>query len=147
MRDSGWMLVQALRYFGIAARFVSGYLIQLVADQKALDGPSGTRQGFHRPAHGPKPVYRLARGWVGLDPTSGLLAGEGHIPLACDCHPASSATRGRFHRCLQITLDFEMTVTRIHEDPRVTKPYSDAQWREIEALGERIDGTWRPMCV
>jgi uncharacterized protein (DUF2126 family)/transglutaminase-like putative cysteine protease len=137
-RDSGWMLVQALRYFGIAARFASGYLIQLVADQKALDGPSGTDKDF-TDLHAWAEAYLPGAGWVGLDPTSGLLAGEGHIPLACTAIPSSAAPVSGFTDVCESVLDFEMTVTRIHEDPRVTKPYSDAQWREIDALGERID--------
>jgi uncharacterized protein (DUF2126 family) len=137
-RDSGWLLVQALRHFGIAARFASGYLVQLVADQKALDGPSGTERDF-TDLHAWAEAYLPGAGWVGLDPTSGLLAGEGHIPLACTAIPSSAAPVTGFTDVCQSTLDFRMTVTRIHEDPRVTKPYADSQWHEIDQLGQRID--------
>ena len=137
-RDSAWLLVQILRNFGIAARFASGYLIQLVADQKSLDGPSGTDKDF-TDLHAWCEAYLPGAGWVGFDPTSGLMAGEGHIPLACTAIPSSAAPVSGFTDRCESTLDFKMTVTRIHEDPRVTKPYSETQWKAITALGESVD--------
>ncbi len=137
-RDSAWLLVQFLRHFGLAARFASGYLIQLVADQKPLDGPAGTLKDF-TDLHAWCEAYVPGAGWIGLDPTSGLLTGEGHIPLACTALPSSAApVTGSTDEC-RSTLDFGMTVTRIHEDPRVTKPYTPAQWTAIDKLGERVD--------
>jgi len=137
-RDSGWLLVQILRNLGLAARFVSGYLIQLVPDVKSLDGPSGATTDF-TDLHAWTEVYLPGAGWIGLDPTSGLLAGEGHLPLAATPDPFSAAPiTGAVDEC-EATLEHGMHVRRIYESPRVTKPYTDAQWQEIDALGHRID--------
>jgi uncharacterized protein (DUF2126 family)/transglutaminase-like putative cysteine protease len=138
-RDSAWLLVQALRHLGLAARFVSGYLVQLTADVKSLDGPSGTEVDF-TDLHAWAEVYIPGAGWIGLDATSGLLAGEGHIPLACTADYISAApVTGGFTGKANIEFSFSNTVTRIHEDPRVTKPYSEEQWGQINALGQKID--------
>ena len=137
-RDSGWLLVNVLRHLGLASRFVSGYLIQLVADVKSLDGPSGTDRDF-TDLHAWTEVYLPGAGWVGLDPTSGLLAGEGHIPLACTPHPVSAAPiTGAIEEC-ETTFEHAMSVRRVVESPRVTKPYSDEQWRAVDEFGRRIE--------
>jgi uncharacterized protein (DUF2126 family)/transglutaminase-like putative cysteine protease len=156
-RDSAWLLVAILRKLGLAARFVSGYLIQLKPDVKSLDGPSGTTVDF-TDLHAWCEVYLPGAGWVGLDATSGLFCGEGHLPLAATADPQTASPITGFFSLDDseiVTRDpdisrpdankpkekfeFHMSVTRLHEDPRVTKPYTPEQWTAIEKMGHQVD--------
>lgn len=141
-RDSAWVLVHLMRHLGIAARFCSGYIIQLKADQKPVDGgPEGPSEDF-TDLHAWAEIYLPGAGWVGLDPTSGLLAGEGHIPLCASAHYRNAApiTGGLYAADdVETTFEFDMKVQRIRETPRVTLPYTPEQVSSIEALGHVID--------
>jgi uncharacterized protein (DUF2126 family)/transglutaminase-like putative cysteine protease len=137
-RDSAWLLCQLLRGLGLASRFVSGYLVQLTPDVKSLDGPNGPQSDF-TDLHAWCEVYLPGAGWIGLDPTSGLLAGEGHIPLAATPDPQSAAPiTGAVDEC-RSEFAVEMSVTRIFESPRVTRPYTEEQWRDMDRLGRQVD--------
>jgi uncharacterized protein (DUF2126 family) len=145
-RDFAWLMVNTLRQLGFAARFVSGYSIQLVADQKPVEGPVGVLQDV-TDLHAWTEVYLPGAGWIGLDSTSGLFCGEGHIPLACTADPGSAApVTGSYSwqsddddDKVEESFKFEMTVTRIEDRPRPTKPFSDEQWEQLIACGDQVE--------
>ncbi len=137
-RDTAWLVVEVLRHVGLAARFVSGYLVQLKPDVAPLTGPKGPSEDF-TDLHAWAEVYVPGAGWIGLDATSGLLAAEGHIPLACSVDPSGAApVSGGLEPC-EVEFRHHMSVSRVLETPRVTRPYEPSEWRALDALGNEVD--------
>ena len=137
-RDQAWLLCQLLRHFGFATRFASGYLVQLVPDEIAVDGPKGTTKDF-TDLHAWTEVYLPGAGWVGFDPTSGLITGEDHIPLCCSPSPGSaSPISGALEPCESV-MEFKMELTRIYEPSKSSKPYTPHEWQQIYDLGHQVD--------
>ncbi len=134
-RDSAWLMVEILRHLSIAARFVSGYLIQLAPDEDAGDGVKSDSADLHAWAE----AFLPGAGWIGIDPTSGLFAGEGHIPLVCTPNAAKAAPIGGTVERAGVEFDFSMSVRRVNAAPSLSNPFSDEEWEKVRAVAHAVD--------
>src|SRR3984885_7790987 len=137
-RDSAWLLVQTLRHLGIAARFVSRYLIQLAADESAAEGPGGPQTDsadFHAWAE----AFLPGAGWIGMDPTSGLCAGEGHIPLVCTPNASKAAPIEGTIEPANVDFGYSISVRRLNDAPRSSAPFTEEAWLHVEQVAHRVD--------
>jgi uncharacterized protein (DUF2126 family) len=137
-RDVATLLIALLRSRGLAARFASGYLIQLTDEGMIPDQPRGVSRDVVD-LHAWAEVFLPGAGWIGLDATSGLLCGEGHIPLACTASPALAAPLEGTSDQPAAEVSFAMTLGRLGHEPRPTAPYTDETWGALLGAGERID--------
>ena len=137
-RDSAVLLVAALRARGLAARFVSGYLIQLADEGMIPDQPRGLDRDVVD-LHAWAEVYLPGAGWIGLDATSGLLCGEGHVPLCAVASPAHAAPLDGTSDTPADQVSFATSITRLGHEPRPTAPYPDEVWTALLAAADRAD--------
>jgi uncharacterized protein (DUF2126 family) len=137
-RDSAWLLVQILRHLGIAARFVSGYLIQVAAEEHAPGDPS-TAQNDSADFHAWAEAFLPGAGWIGMDPTSGLFAGEGHIPLVCTPSAARAAPIEGTVGSAQVDFTYAISIRRLNEVPRPSRPFSPEDWAQVERVAQQVD--------
>ncbi len=113
-RDFAALLLEACRCWGLASRFVSGYML---CEATAAGGAS---------THAWAEVYLPGAGWKGFDPTSGLMTGAQHVPVAVSRNPENAAPvagsfEGRINDCLG--LQVEVRVTQIDKPtPSASEP-------------------------
>lgn len=139
-RDSAVLIVALLRARGIAARFVSGYLIQLTDEGMIPNEPRGVSRDVVD-LHAWAEAYVPGAGWIGLDGTSGLLTGEGHIPLACTATPLHAAPLDGTSDVAADRVEFGTTIARLGHEARPTAPFTDEIWGELLAAGDRADAS------
>jgi uncharacterized protein (DUF2126 family)/transglutaminase-like putative cysteine protease len=137
-RDSAWLLVQVLRHLGIASRFVSGYLIQLAPDERSPDDTTSP-QSDSADLHAWAEAFLPGAGWIGLDPTSGLFTGEGHIPLVCTPSASKAAPIGGTVEPANVEFDYTMSIRRVNEAPRLSRPFTNEEWSRVEQLAHNVD--------
>jgi uncharacterized protein (DUF2126 family)/transglutaminase-like putative cysteine protease len=137
-RDSAVLLAAVLRGRGLAARFVSGYLVQPTDEGMIPDQPRGVSRDVVD-LHAWCEVYLPGAGWIGLDATSGLLCGEGHVPLCCAATPSLAAPLEGTSDVGADEVSFHMTVGRLGHEVRPTTPYTPDVWDALCEAGDRVD--------
>ncbi|MEO1170819.1 MAG: transglutaminase family protein, partial [Myxococcota bacterium] len=137
-RDLATLLMILLRERGIAARFASGYLIQLTDEGMLPDEPKGVSADV-ADLHAWVEVFLPGAGWIGLDATSGLMAGEGHIPLCSTAIPSAAAPIDGTTSVLAKDVDFQLEVRRLGHEARPTAPYEEDVWSAARSASRKAD--------
>src|SRR5271165_3241939 len=137
-RDSAWLLVQILRHLGIAARFVSGYLLQMANEEGELQASSG-RQDDSADFHAWAEAFLPGAGWIGMDPTSGLFAGVGHIPLVCTPNVSNAAPIEGTSEPANVDFSYSMSIRRLNEARRTSRPFSEEDWAQVRQVAYSVD--------
>jgi uncharacterized protein (DUF2126 family)/transglutaminase-like putative cysteine protease len=137
-RDVAVLLIALMRSRGIAARFASGYLVQLADEGMIPDEPKGVDRDVVD-LHAWAEAYVPGAGWIGFDATSGLLCGEGHIALACTASPLAAAPVDGTSDVGATDVQFSTMIARLGHEARPTAPYTDDVWTELVAGGDRAD--------
>jgi uncharacterized protein (DUF2126 family) len=145
-RDSAVLLIAALRSRGLAARFASGYLVQLTDEGMLPDQPKGVSRDVVD-LHAWAEVFLPGAGWIGLDATSGLLCGEGHIPLACSALPSLAAPIEGTSELRAEEVQFEVRIGRLGHEVRPTAPFTEEGWAALQAAGAKTDAMLRELGV
>jgi len=137
-RDSAWLLVQILRHLGFAARFVSGYLIQLASEDDGATG-TGAPKSDSADLHAWAEAFLPGAGWIGMDATSGLFAGDGHIPLVCTPDASRAAPIEGTVEPAKVDFSYTMSIRRLNEMPRTSKPFTEEDWAQVEHVAHSVD--------
>ncbi len=137
-RDAAVLLVAMMRARGIAARFVSGYLVQLTDEGMIPDQPKGVDRDVVD-LHAWAEAFVPGAGWIGFDGTSGLLCGEGHIALAATASPSHASPLDGTSDVGASAVEFSTSIARLGHEARPTAPYPDDVWDELQAGGDRAD--------
>jgi transglutaminase-like putative cysteine protease len=106
-RDTAVLLAAALRMQGLAARLVSGFLWEGVGDPAERKADSAL--------HAWTEVFLPGAGWVGLDPSNGVLADHHYLAAAVGILPSDIApVSGLYfgHEPVPGTLETSLHITR-----------------------------------
>ncbi|MCH8507045.1 MAG: transglutaminase family protein, partial [Ectothiorhodospiraceae bacterium] len=124
-RELAWLLTVSLRALGVAMRLVSGYRLMLSSDP-------------HAHLHTWCEAYLPGAGWIGLDPASGLLTTEQHIPLCTASDPLRALPVLGYRESCEESVREQISLGLLEREAPEW-PYSAAQWTRLEAAADSVD--------